>query len=280
MALGAGRSLAGGILVLLVCTVTLSRASVPVLGWSSRPSAFPATGGRFLQDASVDDVLSTHLPHACSTPGPILLFVKDQLSLDDLSAASSSASFQGVRDLMRGAPSSFVVPTTRGDASTGSALASALASACKGSPKTILSADAAVKQPFDASAADETSLFVVNLPADGDADALVSAIVAKAVADTKGAAVTALLTAEASGEHTRERRSVGGPSATSYIPLRSDQRPDVIYTYFTIPIFMGFAVGLIIVIFILIGINGLMQTQTMQIWPDPQVDKNLVVHEN
>lgn len=31
---------------------------------------------------------------------------------------------------------------------------------------------------------------------------------------------------------------------------------------------------------ILVGVNSLMGTQTMQTWPDPQVDKNLIVHEN
>jgi len=66
------------IVVALVCTVTLSGASVPVLGWSSHPSAFPATADQFLQDASVVDVLGTHLQNACSTPGTILFFVKDQ----------------------------------------------------------------------------------------------------------------------------------------------------------------------------------------------------------
>lgn len=54
----------------------------------------------------------------------------------------------------------------------------------------------------------------------------------------------------------------GLSAAAAYIPLRTDQRPDTIYAYFTIPIFMGMAIGILITFFVSLGRCTLPLTHT------------------
>lgn len=281
----------------LVCSAS---GDVPVLGWSSKPSLFPAQGD-FVLGQSADDVVKTQLNKVCSqSEGTTLLFIQDELSINDFSEETSShgLGFKLSRDSMDSSTSKFVVPSVLHYSNVGSRLVSSIEESCSqlGEPVVVYSQDEARKLSFEDQA---PRLVVIHLDpvasalSDSDRGAILISNdkfvheFARLVEDMTGNAVTVVLTGkQSSAQAVRERRDVsdasspslgqGIPNFVPYISLRRDQRHDIVYQYFTFPIFMGIMIMFVLIFFVLVGIFGLMGTQTNEQWPDYAVDKNLV----